>query len=972
MKQLRCLFRFPNIPLGIVLVVPFVLEVMGAVGLTAYLSYRHGQESINEMGHHLMTEVSDRVDQQLTRYLELPIQVVEQVDTTLNLNPGATQNEPQLGRFLKAQMGFGSQGAPPIDLMLLLDQKNQLTAVENAAPHRWTIYSRNLKTSDQLRSRSLELEGTQQRSLYETKFEATQDPFRAESWYAKLQPPNTGLWQLISLPRVDHSRLLLVYLQPFQPRNPGSRGMIGAAVDLEKIGQFLADLQISPQAQAFIVEPSGALVAASSGEPFSLLQKQRLRNLTSQSLLDVVSPAHQYRLQASRSTNSAIRVAAQHLHSELGGFHQITTKRLLNFEAHGKPYYLQVTPLRHPAQLNWVLVLVVPRADFAAPMEDHSHMLLLLSGGALVAAIALGLLTARQITRPIKRLNRASEQLMLDTLEQPVEEPSWIKELAVVAHSFNKMTEYLSASFDQVKLALQESEEKFTTVFRTSPDPIMITTLPDGKILEVNDSFLRLTGLSREIVLNSTAIELGLWTRLEDRQKLMQFIEVTGRVYNQEVKTVTQRGVALTVLLSSEKIELEGKDCLLTVAKDITERKRLEEALQRSEAKLQDVLNSAAAAICYFYVDEVGKLQSIYFSAGVHTVFGYAPETLLVKPEVWQQRVHPDDWQTVILPSFAQVAAGQSIALEYRYDHPDGTLRWLAADVITRWDTQQNRWLVTTVEFDITARKKAEEALRLSEERFRMAFDSATIGMDIAAPDGRFLKVNPALCQMLGYLEADLLKCSYRDVTHPDDLAIDHAVNLQILRGDVSSQTFEKRFIHQDGQTIWALMSLALVRDFQQEPLYWVAQVQDITVRKQAEEAIRESEARFRAVFETATVGIAIATLNGTIMEANDTFCEISGYDKVEIQQLQLQDLIHPDDLLRWTRLMQHLDLQWLDHHQIKACWIRKNGEFPWVQLTTLLIHDAAHHPLHLVVRIEVLPVTMHPENEDFSEAETR
>lgn len=938
--------------------VPFVLEVMVVVGLTAYLFYRHEQESVGRVAHRLMAEVSDRVEQHLNQYLEGPVNLTDEVATTIEIGVLNWQDVDKLERYFKSRLQMSNRSNYSVNSMLLVDRQKNLLGVETLNPNQWSIYKRNAATNQQIHSQSLTLEGDQPRSHYEIQFAPTQDPFQERSWYATVNEADQGLWRIRSLLGVEQSRLVLTYLRSFSGDRPTPQGVVGASIDLEQISKFLQMLEISHQGQAFILEPSGAIVSSSQGEPFTLLQSEDLLNTTTESLLDAVAPEQRSRLQATRSNSATIRHAAQHLAQELGAANRITQPLKRDFETEGKAYFLQVAPLKNPRNLNWVLVVAVPKADFAAQLSDHRQSMIFLFGGALLGAIALGLLTAQQITRPILRLSRASQALMLDKLDQPVEEQSWITELAIMAHSFNRMTDQLMKSFDQVKLALQESTEKFTTVFRTSPDPIMVTTFPDGKILEVNDSFLRLTGYTRETVIHSTASQLGLWSNQEERQKLVQIIQETGRIYNQEVRTITQNGAALTVLISAEKIELDGKPCLLTVAKDITERKRLEEALRQSEAKLQDVLDSVAAAICYFYIDDLGSTQAIYFSAGAEAVFGLSPTILLEDQRAWQSRVYLEDWQTIVSPCLTQVATGKSMAIEYRYHHPNGSLCWISADIITRWDSTQNRRLVTSVEFDITARKQSEEALRLSEERFRAAFDSASIGMDIADQEGYLIQVNPALCQMLGYSEAELLQRSYRDLTHPDDLFADATANLRILRGEVASQTFEKRFIHKDGQTIWALLSLALVRDLEQKPLYWVAQVQDISTRKQVEEALRDSEARFRAVFETASVGIAIANLDGKIVEANDTFCRICGYFKTELRQMQLQELIHPDDQRRWLRLVQELDTQWLDHYQLKVCFIRKDQEFRWVQLTTLLIRDSDRHPLYRVVRVEILPIT--------------
>ncbi|MDX2232600.1 MAG: PAS domain S-box protein [Leptolyngbyaceae cyanobacterium bins.349] len=967
------MFRLQNIPLRVVLVVPFVLEVMVAVGLTAFLVHQHGQDATNDLANRLMLEISDRTENQLESYLEIPVQVTLDHARAIQHNIIDWRNPKRIEDYFWHRLQSSNHTNYPLNSLLLVDQQQQLIAVENVTPTDGLVYRRNRTTQGQLRGYLIEPERGQ--FHYEIQFNANQDPLREKVWYQAAKQSHLGLWQLQLMPKVsstlssERSGLVIAYIQSFRDATLGQRGVLWAAIDLEQISQVLHQslqpLTASHQGQAFIVDPTGALVASSTKETLMVPRQgsEPMNSDLANSAVDA-QPMERSRLQAVRSLNSTTQESAKFLANRLSGANAITRKSHFRFEAAGKQYFLQVTPLQNPKHLNWFLVVALPKADFAVPVHRQYHTILALSSIALLGAITLGLLTAQQITRPILRLSRASRDLMLGKLDVPVEEHSRIAELAIMAHSFNEMTEQVMQSFDQVKLALQESKEKFTTVFRTSPDPILVSTLPEGKILEVNDSFLRLMGYSREQVIEHTVPELGLWIRPADREEFLQAIEEIGKIYNHEVSTITQYGTTVTALISSEVIELDGTLCLLTVCKDITERKRLEDALQQSEAKLHDVLNSVAAAICYFHIDETGALQPNYFSAGAQVVFGYSPAVLMVDAQIWQSHVHPEDWKTVIEPCFAAVAQGRSQSIEYRYYYPGGNLRWISADVMTRWDDRQQRWSVTSVEFDITDRKWAEENLRNSEERFRTAFDTAAIGMDIAAPDGQLIRVNKALCQMLGYAEAELLERTYRDITHPDDLANDHVANGQILSGEVPSVTFEKRFIHKDGQTVWTFLSLALVRDVQQQPLYWVAQIQNITARKHAEECLQQSEARFRAVFETASLGIAIADLEGNIAEVNDTFCRICGHFKADLQQMKLQTLIHPGDLQRWLKLLEELPQQWLDHYQMKLCCIRKDGQFTWVQFTTLLIRDSQRHPLYLVVRMEVLPTTsFHQEN---------
>ena len=142
---------------------------------------------------------------------------------------------------------------------------------------------------------------------------------------------------------------------------------------------------------------------------------------------------------------------------------------------------------------------------------------------------------------------------------------------------------------------------------------------------------------------------------------------------------------------------------------------------------------------------------------------------------------------------------------------------------------------------DISDRKLAEAKLRESEARFHGAFDHAAIGMAIVSPQGHWLQVNPALCQMLGYSQSELLATTSHDITHPDDLEKDLCYVRQMLAGEISYYHLEKRYLHKRGNIIWIMLSVSLVRDSRGNPVNFVAQIQDITERKSAESALREN-----------------------------------------------------------------------------------------------------------------------------------
>ncbi|MBV9959946.1 MAG: PAS domain S-box protein, partial [Acidobacteria bacterium] len=136
---------------------------------------------------------------------------------------------------------------------------------------------------------------------------------------------------------------------------------------------------------------------------------------------------------------------------------------------------------------------------------------------------------------------------------------------------------------------------------------------------------------------------------------------------------------------------------------------------------------------------------------------------------------------------------------------------------------------------DITERKRFEEALQENEARFRGAFDYSSIGMALVYPDGRWLRVNRSICDIVGYTAEELLAIDFQTITHPEDLEKDLEYVGQMLSGEINSYQMEKRYIHRLGHTVWATLSVSLVRDAKQEPLYFISQIQDITERKQIE-----------------------------------------------------------------------------------------------------------------------------------------
>jgi PAS domain S-box-containing protein len=205
---------------------------------------------------------------------------------------------------------------------------------------------------------------------------------------------------------------------------------------------------------------------------------------------------------------------------------------------------------------------------------------------------------------------------------------------------------------------------------------------------------------------------------------------------------------------------------------------------------------------------------------------------------------------------------------------------------------------------DITERKSADKALRESEARFKSAFEDVAVGMTITELDGRLTQANQALCDMLGYTKEELFKLRFSDITHPEDLpAIIEAIK-RFLAGEISVYQRQKRYFHKAGHIIWAHLSVSLVRGADGNPLHFIAEIQDITERKLAAEALKESEERYRNLFENAYDLVYIHDLEGNFISVNQAAERVFGYSREEALEINIEQTIAPDHLELARRMM--------------------------------------------------------------------
>ena len=271
---------------------------------------------------------------------------------------------------------------------------------------------------------------------------------------------------------------------------------------------------------------------------------------------------------------------------------------------------------------------------------------------------------------------------------------------------------------------------------------------------------------------------------------------------------------------------------------NVTERKLAENALRDSNEKFHLLADNITDV---FWIRSPDMSEVHYISPAFARIWGRPQESAVTNPQQWVDFIVPEDRERVLRDFAALKVDTPSIDIEYRVVRPDGEIRWIRARGFQVRNAAGELTSLTGIVTDITERKQVEDTLRESEERFSSAFEQAPIGVALVAPDGRWLKVNRALCELVGYSEAELLTRTFQDITHPEDLEKDLENVRQMIAGDIRSYQMEKRYVHARGHLVTVLLNVSLVRDRQGQPHYFISQIQDITSSKKAEHELRAS-----------------------------------------------------------------------------------------------------------------------------------
>lgn len=414
-----------GIPLRLILVIPFVLQLFAAVGLTTYFWLQSSQHAIDNLAKQLQKTASEEVEAALDSYLELPVDLAQINIDAIDLGLVNVRDFTTTGKFFWKQM----QTLEGIGFL-----SYALESGEFVGAGRWikesgiTIDETSANTNWASLTYSTNAQGDRQAVVDRTDY----DPF-GESWYSATYTAKRPRWNEIyswdGAPQIQS----VSFSRPIFDDQKQIIGILNVDLLLSGISQFLQNQTISPSAQIFIVERDGKLIASSTSEPMYILTSDEVQR---RSITD--------------SSNPTIQAAVATIQTEIGGWNEFQAPELVRFKVNQDPQYLQVTPWKDGQGIDWLILITVPESDFMSEIHANRDLSIFFCLVALGAAIILGMLTSRWITQPLQDLRLASQAIASGEMSHSLPQSN-IKEVQDLSQAFQTMVLKLKNSLKSLE-----------------------------------------------------------------------------------------------------------------------------------------------------------------------------------------------------------------------------------------------------------------------------------------------------------------------------------------------------------------------------------------------------------------------------------------------------------------------------------------------------------------------------------------
>jgi signal transduction histidine kinase len=414
----------------LLLVLPFVLQLAIAVGVTGWLSLRNGQKAVNDLVHQLRNKASNEISYYLQERLSEPQQINRLNLRAIELNMLDLQEFDRMERFFCKQMQTFN-----VSYINFANPQGEFIGIERLEDGTILIN----ETRRPLFSKMFVYQADRQGNRSQLKKIVTdQPPVVYESWYAEAAKARSPLWSDIYQWDDKPEVLSISSSYPVFDQNQRLVGVIGVDFVLSDINRFLQNLNISPTAKTFIIERNGLLVASSSSYPAFKVEAGQAK-----------------RLPAIESQDPVMRIAMQYILQQFGNLQTIHHNQTLDFDHQGNREFISVLPWKDEMGLDWLIVVVVPESDFMARIDANTRVTILWCLLTLAVAVLTGLITSRWLAQPITQLAEASQAIAQGNLNQPIQVYK-IDELALLSQSFTDMAAQLQCSFTELENRVAE------------------------------------------------------------------------------------------------------------------------------------------------------------------------------------------------------------------------------------------------------------------------------------------------------------------------------------------------------------------------------------------------------------------------------------------------------------------------------------------------------------------------------------
>ncbi len=406
-------------------------------------------------------------------------------------------------------------------------------------------------------------------------------------------------------------------------------------------------------------------------------------------------------------------------------------------------------------------------------------------------------------------------------------------------HLVAERTAELTASNQKMQRLLDEREKNQATLQRfrialdNSADIIFLVDRASLRFIDANQTASERLGYSREELLQMGPHDVAPYFNKEmvaaSMDKIIASPDRSGII---DAFHKRRDGSLYPVEVRVRAIESEGRTIMVAIGRDMTVQRRNEEALRQSEEQFRQITENLQHVL---WIGDVQSQRLLYISSAFEKIWGRAREHVYKRPHMLLADIHPDDRNRITAAMQGIWRDEHAMDEEYRLLRRNGEIRWLWTRTFPIRNEKGEVYRIGAVTEDITARKENEENLRFSEEKFRMLFEGAPIGLAVIDKELHLTEANPALCDMLGYSKEELLSRITADVVHPDDLLNSNTSAESLFSGAAAHYVAERKFLTRNGKALWVKLHAAVITGRNQKPMFSLGMIENIDQAKHAE-----------------------------------------------------------------------------------------------------------------------------------------